>query len=241
MSDKIKIYWSPSHRDPECDWNILYYKPNTLNTELKKIKHDELKNENTRVFQCPAVSNLTRKTIVIKNTIESHYKFMGNNVYEVLSKNFMSITLNRPSQFKNCHLFEYEMNFLFFSEEDVLMTLTSPYFSKCPHLQYGAIIPGQFNISKWFRPLHLEFNLWPNIDEFKINKDEDIAYINFNCNKDIELIRFDVNEKLLKISKTLSTVSGWEKLIPLKERYEKFKKTQLNKIIIKEIKNNIVE
>ena len=55
------------------------------------------------------------------------------------------------------------LSYIFFSEEDIEMTMTSPFFSDAPHLQYGSIVPGSFNISKWFRNVNLEFNIWTAI------------------------------------------------------------------------------
>ena len=52
-----------------------------------------------------------------------------------------------------------------------------------PHMQYGAVTPGQFNIGKWFRPIQTEINLWENINTFSINKDEPLAFINFLTSK----------------------------------------------------------
>lgn len=244
MKDKIKIFWCASSDDQKMDWNILYYKPDFLFNELKNNKVENLQHKDN-LFFCPVVRNLISKTIVIKNTINSHYKFTKDKndsySYEVLSKDHMAINFDHPSNLKNCVLFTYLMPFLFFSEEDINMTLTSPYFSNSPHLQYGAMVPGKFNISKWFRPINFEFNLWENINEFKINKNEDIAYINFETTKEIELIRFYNTDKIQKICNTLATSSVWEKFIPLKERYERFKRSQMNKLIVEEIKKNIIE
>lgn len=243
MKNKIKIYWCADTLDPDTDWNILYYKPTFLYDELKKNRAEETKKE-INVFACPAFKDLTSKTIVIKNTISSHYKFFKENDtlnYDILSKNYMQLHFFHKPNFKNCIIFTYSMSFLLFSEEDINMTLTSPYFSNSPHLKYGSIIPGKYNISKWFRSINLEFNLWPNVDEFKIDKDEDIAYVNFDTENEIELIRFNFTKEIKRISHAAGTSSAWEKFIPLKERYERFKKSQMNKLLINKIKENIIE
>jgi hypothetical protein len=244
MKEKVKIYWSPDTFDKELDWNVLYYTPTFLHDELMKNKIKDIP-KNNNLFICPAVRDLTSKIMVIKNTLHSHYKIKqkedSSYEFEVLSKNHITLLFPHVPNLKNCILISYSLPFLLYSEEDITMTLTSPYFSNSPHLMYGSIVPGKFNISKWFRPLNLEFNLWPGIDEFKIKKEEDIAYVHFDTEKEIELVRFDMTERIKKISLTLGTSGRWEKMIPLQERYQRFKRSQINKILINEIKKNIVE
>ena len=244
MKEKVKIYWSPDNFDKQNDWNVLYYDPTFLHDELMQNKKKDIP-KNNNLFICPAVNNLTSKVMVIKNTLRSHYKIKqkedSSYEFEPLSKNYIHLRFPHVPNLKNCILASYAMSFLLYSEEDINMTLTSPYFSNSPHLRYGSIVPGKFNISKWFRPINLEFNLWNKIDEFKIEKEEDIAYCHFDTEKEIELIRFDVTEKIQKIYYTLGTSSIWEKMIPLQERYQRFKRSKINKILINEIKKNIVE
>jgi len=79
------------------------------------------------------------------------------------------------------------------------MTLTSPYFSNSPHLRYGSIVPGKFNISKWFRPINLEFNLWPGVNEFKVKKTKILLMFILYTKNEIELVRFDLTERISKI------------------------------------------
>ncbi len=244
MKIKTKIYWTPDILDKEFDWNVLYYKPTFLHDELMKNKIKDVP-KNNNLFICPAVKDLTSKTIVIKNTINSHYKINqkedSSYEFEVLSRDHVNLFFQHVPNLKDCILATYALPFLLYSEEDINMTLTSPYFSNSPHLRYGSIVPGKFNISKWFRPINLEFNLWPGVNEFKVKKNEDIAYVHFDTKNEIELVRFDLTERISKIANTLGKSGTWEKMIPLQERYQRFKSSQINKILMQEIKKNIIE
>jgi hypothetical protein len=241
VNKKIKIYWSPYNSDKNFDWSILYYNPENLFENLKNnANKDSFKKPGGNLIMCPVVKNYINKIFVFKNTLQSYFEFKENNEIISISKNSISAVIQHENSLNGCKLFVYNMPLIFFSEHDVNMALTSPYFSNSPHLKYGSIVPGKFNISKWFRNINIEFNLWENINEFKIEKDEDLFYVNFECEGEIELIRFDMTERLLKIAEVVSKSSVWEKLIPLKDRYERFKKAHLNKIVIKEIEKNII-
>jgi len=238
---KTKIYWAPYVKDKELDWSILHYDPENLFERIKSnVNKDSIIKSRGNLIMCPAVKNYINKIFVFKNTLESHFKLEENNKVIPLSKNYINASIKRESNLKNCKLLEYSVPLIFFSENDINMSLTSPYFSNCPHLKYGSIVPGKFNISKWFRNINIEFNLWENINEFKIEKNEDLFYVNFECEQEVELIRFDLTERLLKIAEVAGQSSSWEKFIPLRERYERFKKAQMHKIVIKEIKNNLI-
>ena len=242
INKKIKIYWAPYTTSDKMDWSILHYDPENLFKRFKKnLNKESVNKEGGNLINCPSVRNFTKKIFAFKNTLESHFKFSENNEITALSKNHIHASIVHEPNFKNCRLVVYHVPVIFFSEEDVNMTITSPFFSNCEHLKYGSVVPGKINISKWFRNMNVEFNLWENVNELKINKNEDLFYANFECEaSDIELVRFDMNTRLIKIAETTGKSSSWEKLIPLKERYERFKKARLNKIVIKEIEKNIV-
>ena len=68
-----------------------------------------------------------------------------------------------------------------------------------------------------------------------------MAYVEFLTDKKVELVRFKLNLDLKTYLESTSSSSGWEKKIPLAERYERFKRTRMKDLIMKEIKNNIVD
>jgi hypothetical protein len=241
QGNKIKIYWAPFIIDKENDWSILQYNPENLFERFKNnLNRESIKKPGGNLIMCPSVKNYTNKIFIFKNTLQSYFEIKENNTIIPVSKNYITAHVAHESSLKNCMLMIYNVPLIFFSEADVNMTVTSPYFSNSPHLKYGAIVPGKFNISKWFRNINIEFNLWQNVKELKIEKDEDLFYVNFDCEEEVELVRFDLTERLIKIAIVAGNSSIWEKLIPLKDRYERFKKSQMHKIVIKEIKKNII-
>ena len=54
------------------------------------------------------------------------------------------------------------MFFIFFSEENVNLEILPPYLHKTELQNHGVISTGEFNISRWFRPINFEFLLWEN-------------------------------------------------------------------------------
>lgn len=231
-----KIYWSPASYSETVDWSILYPEPKNLFKSTLEQKENNLE-KNNNLFLCPSIKDLFEKIIVIKCPLTSYYK-ISNNTITPISNNYLSYDTPHKPNIKNSFLFTITLPYVFFSEEDIEMTMTSPFFSNSKHLQYASIVPGTFNISKWFRNVNFEFNVWNN--EFKIDEGEDMIYFNFNCKNNIELIRFDLNEDLRKIINVCAQSSSWEKFVPLAKRYKRFKQSRLNKKVLKLIKKNLI-
>ena len=108
-------------------------------------------------------------------------------------------------------------------------------------MKCGRITPGSFNISKWFRTVNFEITLWPESDKIEFKKGEHLAYIHFDTEDDIEFIQFTMTEELHNIQRVCVTSNTWASQDSLCARYDRFDKSNLNKIVMREIKKNIVE
>lgn len=241
MKDTVIVYWASEdgiNQKQDADWSILFEEPISLmETLLKNTKEGG----HTKFFQCPSVKNFISNIFVFNNPIRSSYGIDGLGNISIKSKNHISYSVNHQPTLKNSFLFSYDLSFYFFSEEDIDINFTSPFFSKANHLQQGALVPGSMNIGSWFRPLNLEFNLWEDTYEFTIEEGEPIVYFNFNSEKQVILKRFKMNETLNKIAKTCSTASQWETGVPLLKRYKRFKNSKINNVVLKEIKENLID
>jgi len=240
MKEIIVYYACPDNIGTTSDWSILYKEPKSLNSYLlKELNKDRVKDLDNRAYMsCTAFQRLSKNTYVIENPIKSKYYFKGQIQP---TKNSLSAQVKREPQLMFQTLFEYNYPIIFFAEESLEIQFTAPYFLNAPHLQYGAVTPGQYNIGKWFRPIQMEFNLWKDVYEFKIEKDEPIAFVNFLTDKKINFKMFEMSDELAKIMNVCSTASVWENNIPLLDRYKRFHESKmLNKTLTK-IKERIIE
>lgn len=235
----INIYWAPVYSG-DSDWNMIYPDMDSL-YDVLRINMNSDGPPNGNFFYCPAFSNLTKNTFIIKNPIKSHFIIENNKLVPQGSAHIQSDMFHAPSILEKKQIV-YVLRYIFFTdiEENIDITLTSPYFNNSEHFKYGMLIPGRFSINNWFRSTILEFSLWNDVKEFIVEKDEHLAYINFSTNKPINLIRFEMNEKLHKYCSACNTSSKWEPWIPLYDRYKRFKSSRLKSMILKEIKQNIV-
>lgn len=238
MSKDVTIYWAPNDffQNNDTSWNILYKDIQPLSQYYNK----KVFNKKENFLQCPSVTGLMKKTYVIENPIASSFIFENNSIIQK-GKTFINSSIVHDPTIENNILFSYGISLVFFSEEEIDMMLTSPYFSNSQHLKYGSIVPGKINIGSWFRKINLEFNLWENNKEITINENEHLAYISFNTEKNIIMKRFYMNETLHKISKATSTSSLWEPRVSLEKRYRRFRQSATKKIVLSEIKKNLID
>jgi hypothetical protein len=238
----IVIYWSPDYSKDTSNenWNILYSEPVQLYKELND-KREISTPAKSNILSCPASSTRFKNIYIFKNTLTTHYLFKNGEPVPQ-SKNYINMSIVRPPSIKNNLMVALRMNWVFFTEEDSLtMHLNPPYFNKYLYSDYGVLCSGGFDIGKWFRPIALEFNLWDNVKEFKILDEEPLFYVEFISDRPVILKRFYMSDELRSFSNSgalaVKTMGEW---LPLKKRYEQFKRTKSKEIILKEIKNNLI-
>ena len=245
-NNQIVVYWCPWW-DPKKDINldVLYRKPENVYRDL--IKNFEPKDEFANFMNCPAVSEKLKRTYVIKNVAETEIEvFINDDGYPDI-RYINTRNTNTPAYMphaptlRNQYLVEYQMAFGLFAEESLEVSMTSPFFHKAEHLKYGAIVPGQFDIGRWYRPLMAEFNLWSDNSKLHVPEGDPLMYWEFHTDKEIVLKRYSMTPKLFNIATTLinfKILRKWSKLLP---RYQYFKESSMREIVLKEIKNNLID
>ena len=235
MKRKI-VYWAPWFVPQEMHhWNMLFIEPQKLlNKVIKEVSNtsdDRLKG----MIRCPAFSSLGKNTFYVENPMTTEFDIINGEI-KYRGDNFYHCTIS-----KGKNTFKYGLSYIFFSEDDLEIMMTAPHFSQTKHTSYARLVPGKFNISKWFRPVNLEMLLYGDKNYFKMSEHEHMAYFYFLTDDTVELKRFELNETLRKISETCSTVSDWWKNVPLINRYDRFLKTKTNRLVMKEIKKQLVD
>lgn len=235
----IEIYWAPNYDFSDIDWNMLYAEPSTLFDINIKNKTDVDKFDS--MFYCPAFKNLTKNTLVFNNPLTSKYSFdeAGNVVSDIQSG--MAANVVRKPNIKGRSLLEYSFTPILFSDKPITATMTSPWFETSNYMKYGTIVPGRYDIGKWFRAVNVEFQLMPGVREFEIEKGEPLVYFTFDTDEPIKFTRFKMDAELRRYSVACATSTSWEPWIPLADRYKRFKESRMRSIILKKVKENVVE
>lgn len=229
-NEEVVVYWAP-YENKES----LYNQPENLYSSLKSKKEKRFKEQG--FFSCPSFKDLTSNTYIFSSSSDNMYKLdipKGRLDFTETSVEASSI---RPPSIENCLLFKLSLSWIFFSEESLTMEITPAYFNDTSHTEFGVIVPGAFDVGRWFRPVNAEFQLWNGVDNFVLPKDEPIFYAKFNTNKKIVFKQFSMNEELESIKKEhIDSKIAIEPFMHLKDRYNSFDKEMIASRIIENIK-----
>ncbi|MAD25477.1 MAG: hypothetical protein CMO44_15045 [Verrucomicrobiales bacterium] len=241
MAKALKVYWAPDYGVDRIDWNMLYADPISVFDKSYKQKTNVDKYDS--VFYCPAFKHLAKNTLEFNNPLTSTFEF-DNNGQMIPPTTRQGVFANVVRQ-PNLHdqiLLEYGLRFVFFTDDDSLdCTLTAPWFNNSPWQKTATMIPGRYDIGKWFRAVNVEFMLDPGVKKFTIKEDEPLCYFSFGTDRPIEFIRFKMNDALKSYSIACSSSTTWNSWIPLADRYKKFKNSRMKSLILKEIKRGIID
>jgi hypothetical protein len=224
----------------ETDLSILYDEPSSLIHELTLNRNNNNKDNN--LLRCPAVTDLGKNLFVLKNPVKTSASFVieDGKVSSRMESKGAAWTVNRPPSLNNQLLAAYDYSIILYAEEDVEVMVSDPYFSQAQHKSWGTIIPGVYNCGAWFRPINMEFNVWPGITEVSLEQNEPMAYLKFFTDKNVVFERFTMTPELLSQAKACSSAGYWEPRLPLAKRYERFRRSMRDKFILNKIKNNLL-
>lgn len=245
----MTLYWAPAHGlGNQYEFGHLYPFPLSLYEEISPLKAD-LKDNRDDYLRCPAVSNRLKKTFVFRSSTNTKVKVIdGQYIYhEVTSEDDQrrhqtTVELLHKPTLLNRLLLNYLHPVIFFTDaESLTVSVTSPHFHKTVHSQYGVIVPGEFDVANWFRPMNFEFQLWDGVSELHVPYDEPIGYFEAHTNLPVELRKFRLTPNLNKISSSLIHVSPHRRFAKLTEKYKLFRNARISRGILEEIRDNLVD
>jgi len=240
--EPLDIYWAPYWMQTEVtkDLSHLFPSPKTLYEECleKQIENPERSN----FINCPAVSEKMKHTYVFRTIQETKVSLNGSDVAYEQNLRYPALVehLHGPTMENNEHL-NYHHCLLFFSSESVIASMTAPYFELPTSHKYGMIVPGEYDIGQWYRPMNIEFNLWSGVTSLHVNAGDALCYIQFHTDRPVRLHRYHVTEELSTLAMSLVHISPLRFLARLTEKYKMFNNAQLRTRVLREIKKNIEE
>jgi hypothetical protein len=244
----LVVYWSPAPFLPCIEsWTYLYTDPVPVLKTLNLVSPEK----NRSMIECPAFIDRLKKVFCFKSNIADSFDLVPaelinlNNSEDyplhLTTNSIVGVQKIRNSSIKNHINLQYNMSWLFFTEENVLAKMTSPYFPPATPVQNGLLSPGQYFLGNWFRGFPLDYHIPLSSTRFEIKKDDPLFYLELETDKKIVFKRF-LNTKLLKnIADELSnSTSNYGSNKDFFNRYENSKKALIKNIILKEIKENIL-
>lgn len=228
----INVYWSCL----EKEW-MRSESPSPIFPPFAK----RYSNLDSGVVQCPALQDEHKNLFGIRSLYD--YEF------EIDLENNTVSTCDYDKEFYDWHVlvrdfserfFTFSQEYIFFTDEKSLKMSAGLH----PHLENNnitercTIIPGMFDIGKWYRPIEFAFFLKPQFSTFKIEQNEIFQYIKFHTSKKINFIQYKESDMLkLYLNDVMNIRKNKKNVQSLVSYYKNFR---LKKHILKNIKENIL-
>lgn len=234
--NEVKVYWTCI----EKEW-LRAEPPQPVSTLFYQDRKYTSDHPDVNMHFCPAFNDHLKNMFGIKSLYS--YKFRIDPDGNVLSNDFDQDFFARHVNIKsvNKKLFSFNQSFIFFTDEDTLPTTLSipPYLEDNNITERCMVMPGELDIAKWFRNIDMAFYLKKNYNEFIIEEGEIFSYIKFHTNKKIKFVPFRQTPKLnALLFDQIDSKINKKKIFSIDKFYKIFK---TKKLILKEIKDNLVE
>jgi hypothetical protein len=199
-------------------------------TSLKAINYCPVFNERIKnLYAIKSIYDYNFKVDVEKNTCTT----------DLYDQNFFNSHVGIRSL--EDKFFSFFNQYIFFTDQKSLemSAYEHPVFEENEITKRCIIIPGMYDIGKWFRPLEFAFILKKDFNEFKVNYQDVLYYLRFHTKENIIFKQFKMTQSLNEMSKSSMHVAGnhYKRFGSIEEFYNIFK---LKNKVLEEIKNNLL-
>ena len=114
-----------------------------------------------------------------------------------------------------------------------------PFLEDSEYARNTGQIVGEYNISKWYRPIQPTFYCYK--DKIEIKEGDVLFYLMFRSEDDVKLKEYEMTSKMERAIYSNTSLKEYKAMKTMKYLYELFTLRKLDKKLLKEIKNNLVE
>jgi hypothetical protein len=191
---------------------------------------------------CPVFNETLKNTYAVKSIYDYTFRIEnGRPVSSDHGQRFFDEHLIVRSV--NKKFFSYQNRYIFFTDEDSLMmsAYQHPIFEENEISKRCMIIPGSFDIGKYFRNLEFSFILKKEFNEFTVKTEDVLYYLTFHTKEKIEFKQFKGVPELTAMMQSLRRADSFNlsRRVPTMDVwYNKFKG---KKWILNKINENLVD
>lgn len=239
MND-LTVYWAQCSTDDRefTNLDLTAYQPESLLKYLSEART----NKNANFLKCGAVTGELKNTFIVRSSISYDLEKSFNDNGDLIQYNTNFSHQEFYSYFTqvNGDVVQFNDNKLFFCEEDLFVSQVPFSFDFDDKLRGIKLIPGKFNIGKWFRPIHPGFIMTENY--VKVEMGKPFYCLKFHTDKKIKFKRFNARDpNIIKLVKETTSIKQSVEGLKLEALYELFTRSKKHKLIMKYIRANLLD
>jgi len=236
----ITVYWTvPQHYD-----FIGLRQPVPYPLLPKFVKDKNLAVPGLEYNRCPAFRQSLDNVFVGTSSVAVSFGYKFNQIHcdqdsQAAVEKFVQIRSLEERAFL------LNSKHLFFTEEDSLeVTLTGAYLEDDNFNNNITVIPGTYDIGKWFRPVECSFYVKQGDRTLAVQEHTPIYYLRFNTQQKIQFKRFVCTPEIQAYANTILNSRNFNngKIKSMNWFYDIFSiQKNLKKLLVKKIKDNIID
>jgi hypothetical protein len=244
------VYWAPSAFSSDDEsWSLLYPEPELVRLKLQRINSGF----SNGMFTCPVVKENLKNTFSLKSAVNEKIDLpidylketCNSSIREIVpSKNRQVVSLykQRPSSLTGYSNLQYNLSYVFVSEESLHMDFLPPYLPPKTPSPNAILASGGWDIGKWFRPTNFDYHVPLDNDLFTVSSEDELAYVRFFTEKKVVLKRFVFTRQLQNLSIEMASASiRYNEKQSILKRYAMAKNSKIMDLVLTEVKTNLVE
>jgi hypothetical protein len=222
LDKKLIVNWCPvKPNNKSQSHDFLWLEPEPLIPHLISQRH-----KSTDFFKCPAFREHYRNAFVIKSPIDvtikvtevenKRYVYTPDHDQEFFD-NYVHLMLDDdPVYTKLTIMFDY----LFYSKESVIMEQISPSMETVDFQSNINVVPGEYDISKWIRPIEFNFEIKDDTKTVEIKRGDPLYYIKFRTDKTVKLERTEYDNGIDDVARTIWLFKRYTRDNTMEENYQ---------------------
>jgi hypothetical protein len=234
----ITVYWACV----EDEW-IKATEPEPVSKRFYNlgIKNKDI-NALDGINHCPVFNESLKNSYAIKSIYDYSFKIKENSCFssDYDQKFYDDHVVIRSIDKK---FFSFGTRYVFFTEEDSLKmdVYQYPVFEENEITKRCMLVPGSFDIGKYFRNLEFSFILKKEFDEFVVKNEDVLYYLKFDSKEKIKFKQFRFTKDLLEMIQGVRLANAFnknKKNVSIDLWYSKFKG---KRYILNKIKENLLD
>jgi hypothetical protein len=232
------VYWSPYEKPNQKASFMSYFEPVlALSIVMSEQTQNPIDRNENLYKNCPAFRDFWHNVFALKLTHDYTLEFDDERVW---SNNFTQEFFDDYIMIRSVkdRMFTIQNLNLFVCEEPLEISIMSAHFEDNNFVNGTRIIPGQFDIGKWFRPLECAFFAKKGVKKIDMKAGDVFCYVKFHSKEKVTIKRFHANSEIKELISDAMMFVRHKKLgSPMVYFYEKMKHSGYKKKFIRIVKS----
>ena len=237
----MDVFWSTVYpMEVYSDYNMLYREPRPLLQDLLPERGSDNPHD---FFACPAFHKHAANTFVVRSALDANVAISDDGFAPLDERSQLTaqmFSFMHPTR-KGYRTILFDHRMLFFSAEPLTLATYPAYLHRTQVQGKLVYVPAAYDVSRWLRPLQGTYEVPQSETAVRIREDDPLYYVKLETTKKVRLRRFQMTPELQAVTHGCVHYKLFRPRSPLERVYDAFTQANLQKRVLRLIKDNLLE